>query len=67
MARTNDWQREVREAVRKENWSLTGPNCIVKVVALQRPVLSTADGYITTGKFLVGKFPSQIERELGRL
>jgi hypothetical protein len=42
MARTNDWQREVREAVRRENWSLTGPNCIVKVVPLQRPVLSTA-------------------------
>jgi hypothetical protein len=65
MVRTDDGQREIREAVRWENWSLRGPNCIVKVVALERPVLSAADGYITTGKFLIAKLPSQIERSLG--
>jgi hypothetical protein len=44
---------------------LSGTNRIVKVVPLQRTKLDAADGYITTGNFLVGKLPSQIERTLG--
>jgi hypothetical protein len=65
MARQQDWRQEARAAVRSENWSLSGPNRIVKVVPLQIPKLHAAEGYITTGNFLVGKLPSQIERSLG--
>ena len=65
MARQEDWKQEAQDAVRRENWSLAGPNRIVKVVPLKRPQLREAAGYITTGNFLVGKLPSQIERSLG--
>ena len=65
MARQEDWKQEARSAVRRENWSLSGPNRIVKVVPLQMPTRSEVDGYITTGQFLVGKRPSQIEHALG--
>jgi hypothetical protein len=65
MTRQEDWKHEVRDAVRRENWSLTGPNCVVKVVPLQMSPRSEVEGYITTGQFLVGKLPSQIERALG--
>ena len=33
MGRMNDWQRDVDEGLRHENWSLTGPTRIVKVIA----------------------------------
>jgi hypothetical protein len=65
MARQEDWKKEVRSAVRRENWSLSGPNRVVKVSPLQVPPRSEVDGYITTGQFLVGKLPSQIECALG--
>ena len=65
MARASDWEQEVREALRGENWSLRGPNCIIKVKPLNSPVVTAAEGYITTGNFLLGKTPSQIERALG--
>lgn len=65
MARQEDWKKEARSAVRRENWSLSGPNRIVKVVPLEMPTRSEVEGYITTGQFLVGKRPSQIERALG--
>ena len=65
MTRHENWKQEVRDAIRRENWSLSGPNRVVKVVPLQISKLDAADGYITTGNFLVGKLPSQIERALG--
>jgi len=65
MARQEDWKQEVRSALRHENWSLSGPNRVVKIVPLQMPARSEVEGYITTGNFLIGKIPSQIERALG--
>jgi hypothetical protein len=61
----NDWQREAREAVRREMWSLSGPNQIVKVLASGGTVASTLEGYITIGRFLLNKTPAQIELALG--
>jgi hypothetical protein len=61
----SDWQREAREAIRKEAWSLRGPNQIVKVVSAEKALASRLGGYITLGKFLVNKTPAEIEAALG--
>jgi hypothetical protein len=65
MARMNDWQREAHEAVRREVWSLRGPNQVVKVLSAGGPVASMLGGYITIGRFLFGKTPAQIAIDLG--
>ena len=65
MAKLNDWQREAHEAVRREMWSLRGPNQIVKVLPAGGTVASNLGGYITLGKFLLNKTPAQIETALG--
>lgn len=65
MARTTDWQVETREALRREFWSLRGPNQIVKVLPPGGPAASTLGGYVTLGRFLVNKAPKQIETALG--
>lgn len=65
MARIEDWQREAQEAVRREMWSLRGPNQVVKVLPLGGPAASTLQGYITLGKYLLNKTPAQIEAALG--
>jgi hypothetical protein len=64
MAHREDWQREAHEAVRREMWTLRGFNQIVKVVASTAPATSTMGGYITLGKYLINKTPSQIEKTL---
>jgi hypothetical protein len=53
MTRMNDWQWEVHEAVRREIWSLSGPNQIVKVVPGGGAAASALTGYITLGNFLL--------------
>jgi hypothetical protein len=65
MARMVDWQREVHEAVRREMWSLRGPNQVVKVTPSGATIASTLGGYITLGKYLLNKTPIQIEAALG--
>ena len=65
MARMNDWQQDAHEAVRREMWSLRGPNQIVKVLPGGGTAASMLDGYITLGKFLLNKTPAQIETALG--
>jgi hypothetical protein len=65
MARVQDWQREVRDGLRRENWSLKGPNRIVKVLPLSAGTPSGLGGYITTGSSLLGKTPEQIQHALG--
>jgi hypothetical protein len=65
MAGMKEWQREAQDAVRREMWSLRGPNQIVKVVQAGGTVASTLGGYITLGKFLLNKTPAQIETALG--
>ena len=49
-------------------WSLRGPTQVVKVVPRPRAGASPqteVEGYITLGKYLLGKTPQQIERALG--
>ena len=65
MARMDDWQREALEAVRREVWSLRGPNQVVKVLPAGGSVASALGGYITIGRFLLGRTPAQIETDLG--
>ncbi len=65
MGGMNDWQREAHEAVRRELWSLRGPNAILKVVPAGSAVLPARGGYIAVGKYLVNKTPAQIVAALG--
>jgi hypothetical protein len=65
MARMNDWQREIHEGTRRENWTLRGPNRVVKVVPLGGSPQNALGGFITVGSALLGKTPSQIEQALG--
>jgi hypothetical protein len=65
MARMDDWQREAHEAVRREMWTLKGPNRIVKVLPAGGTTAATLGGYITLGKFLLNKTPMQIETAFG--
>src|SRR5882757_17309 len=60
-----DWQRDINEELRRERWSLQGPNRIVKVLPLGAGAAAALGGYITVGSSLVGKTPSEIERALG--
>ena len=64
MSRMNEWQREAHDAVRTEMWALRGPSQIVKVVPADWNAAQLG-GYITLGKFLLGKTPNQIEDALG--
>jgi hypothetical protein len=64
MPRMDDWQRDVYEGLRRENWSLRGPNCVVKVLPLGVPA-NALGGYITVGRSLLGKTPLQIQEALG--
>jgi hypothetical protein len=65
MAQTDDWRREAQEAVRREVWTLKGPNQVVKVLPAGGTTASTLGGYITLGRFLLNKMPAQIETALG--
>jgi hypothetical protein len=65
MPRMNEWQQDIHDGLRKEAWSLGGMNMIVKVVPGGGAPASQKGGYITLGKFLLGKTPQQIERDLG--
>ena len=60
-----EWQVEIDEAVRRENWALTGPNRVIKIVPLSRAPTQVAGGYITVVKFVEGKDPHRIETDLG--
>ena len=65
MARPDSWQGEIRDATRREPWALYGPNRVVKVVPLGRPLAAVAAGYVCLEKSLVGKTPQDIETSLG--
>jgi hypothetical protein len=65
MARASEWQEEIRQALRPEHWSLKGPHSIVKVLPSSSAVATALGGYITLGRFLVGKNAFQIEQDLG--
>ncbi len=59
-----DYKQEIAEAKKKENWSLRGPNCIVKVLPLDVDATHLG-GYITLGRYLIRNTPKQIEVNLG--
>lgn len=70
----NDWEKEIDLALRKEGWSLIGPNRLVKVVRLlpvgaenmsMTDALGGVGGYVTQAKFLAGLTCSEIEEALG--
>ena len=72
MGRMTEWQRDMYEGLRQENWALYGPSRIVKVTAPgATPGINPTSGkwqglgYITVGKNLVGRTPKEIERALG--
>ena len=65
MPRMNDWQQEIHDGLRKEDWSLKGPNQVVKVLPGGGATASQLGGYITLGKHLLRKTPQQIEKDLG--
>jgi len=65
VARLNEWQRETLDARRRETWTLSGPNRLVKVTPLVSDVRTHVGGYITIGRYLVGKTPQEMELELG--
>jgi hypothetical protein len=60
-----EWERDLHEGTRRENWSLRGPMRIVKVLPGIATPAAVLGGYITQGKFLVGKTPDEIEAALG--
>ena len=69
MSREPDWKAEIRDALRKEPWSITGAQRLVKVVrmgtVMNTPEHVRAVGYVTQELYLFGKTPYQIERALG--
>ena len=68
MGRT-EWQREIDDVKRRENWTLVGNHKLVKVVPYGRvmntPNMTRAVGYVTQEMFLVGKTSRDIEIALG--
>src|SRR5215510_14596755 len=65
MARKQDWEREIHDGLRREPWSLTGPDTVVKVIGDPAASATALGGYITVGRYLVGKTPAQLEFALG--
>lgn len=65
MGRAEDWEDEVRDALRTEDWALTGPRRLIKVVALPHVAAGSLRGFVGLEKVLIGKTPHQIERTLG--
>ena len=67
MARQPDHRGEMREAMRREPWALSGPNRIVKVLPIARPLSAALRGYVCAEKSLLGKTPQRIESALDAL
>src|SRR5258708_2842714 len=65
MARREDWQIEMDDATKKEEWKPTGFSRPVKVCPAEKPLEFYLGGYFTLGKYLLGKTPAEIERDLG--
>jgi len=65
MPRSEEWKHELRDARRREAWSLTGPLRIVKVTPRERPLPKQVHGYVCLEKSLLGKTPPEMETLLG--
>jgi hypothetical protein len=64
MARS-DWQHDIAEALRREDWALIGAKRVIKIVPIGTAPASFVGGYVTLAKFVEGKTPQQIESFLG--
>jgi hypothetical protein len=60
-----EWKQDIYDGLRRENWSLNGPNRIVKVVPIGWAPTARLHGYVTTEQYLIGKTPNQIRELLG--
>jgi hypothetical protein len=65
MARREDFQIEIDDAIRREAWQATGPNRPVKICPAEWTIDIRLGGYITLGKYLLGKTPEDMEHDLG--
>jgi hypothetical protein len=65
MPRRKDWEIDIDEAIRKEEWRLTGLTRPIKVCPAERPLEFDVRGYFTFAKHLLGRTPAEIERDLG--
>jgi hypothetical protein len=65
MSRMDDSEREARDAVRREIWSLRGLNQVVKVVSADAKAAPTLGGYITTARSLLDRRLEEIVADLG--
>jgi hypothetical protein len=63
MSRRSPWELDIRDALRGENWSLMGPNRIVKVLPLVQP--QSLGGYFTVARFIRRTTPQTIQAALG--
>jgi hypothetical protein len=62
--RQSDTQ-SIQDAMRREGWTLNGPQRIVKVIPRFVGFPLKMHGYITQEKYLLGKLPAEIETKLG--
>lgn len=60
-----DWQLDIDQALKRDQWALAGPNRVIKIVPLARATITSIGGYITLVKYVVGKSPQKIEKDLG--
>ena len=65
MARREEWQRELADGRRREDWSLHGPKRIVKVTPSEQPIARGLKGFFCLEKSLLGATPSVLELRLG--
>ncbi|HUB30558.1 MAG TPA: hypothetical protein VL967_12715 [Terracidiphilus sp.] len=65
MPRREPWQLEIDDSMRREVWRTNGPNRPVKVCPAEWTIDIRLGGYITLGKYLIGKKPNEMERDLG--
>jgi len=65
MARLTEWQHELADSRRREDWSLHGPKRIVKITQSALPLASSLRGFFCLEKSLLGATPSALEQRLG--
>jgi hypothetical protein len=65
MARKQDWQHEVEDARRVDEWSLTPPTRLIKTVPVEVPLMRAVKGYVTVEKSIIGRTPRELEDALG--
>jgi hypothetical protein len=67
--RRTEWQSEIDDAMRREDWSLDRGRRLVKVVRygaiMNDPGRARVVGYVTQERYLIGKTPRDIEIALG--